>query len=60
MMYLYAGMAAAGVAAMGWGLWAAHRLKAPWDIAAAVAALAGLVAFLIGILLTVLPDFLIT
>jgi hypothetical protein len=53
-------MATAGAAAAGWGLWAAHRLKTPWDIAAAVAALTGLAAFFIGILLAVLPNFFTT
>jgi hypothetical protein len=60
MTYLYACMATAGAAAAGWGLWAAHRLKTPWDIAAAVAALTGLAAFFIGILLAVLPNFFTT
>ena len=60
MTFLYAAMAAAGAAAAGWGLRAAHRLRAPWDSAAALAALAGLVTFILGILLSVLPDFFIT
>jgi crotonobetainyl-CoA:carnitine CoA-transferase CaiB-like acyl-CoA transferase len=60
MTFLYAGMAAAGAAAAGWGLWAAHRFKAPWDIAAAMAALTGIATFFIGILLAVLPNFFTT
>lgn len=47
----------AGVAGMAWGLPAAHRLKSPYDIVAAIAVLFGLVAFALGILLTFIPGF---
>jgi hypothetical protein len=47
----------AGLAAVVWGLPAAHRLKKPYDIAAALAALAGVIATVIGILLTIIPSF---
>ena len=60
MTYLYVVMAAAGAVAAGWGLRAAHRVRTPWDIAAAVAALTGLAAFFIGMLLAALPDFFTT
>ncbi len=60
MIYLYLVMAATGAVTAGWGLWAAHRFRRPWDSASAVASVAGLVAFIIGILLAVLPDFFIT
>ena len=60
MKYLYLIMAATGAVAAGWGLYTAHRVKSPWDSAAAVAALIGLTAFLIGILLAVLPNFFTT
>ena len=60
MTYLYMVMAAVGATVAGWGLYASHRIRAPWDIAAAVASLAGLAAFLIGILLAVLPNFFTT
>ena len=60
MAYLYMVMAAAGAVTTGWGLYTAHRVSAPWDSAAAVAALTGLCAFFIGILLTVLPNFFTT
>ena len=60
MIYLYLVMAVTGAMTTGWGLWAAHRFKAPWDSAAAITAVTGLVAFIIGILLAVLPDFFIT
>lgn len=47
----------AGVAALIWGMPASHRLKAPYDVAAAVASIAGVVLLVIGILLTVIPTF---
>ena len=60
MTYLYIAVAVAGAVTAGWGLRAAHRFKTPWDSLAALAALAGLAAFIIGILLAALPDFFIT
>ncbi len=60
MSYLYAAIAVVGVVAAGWGISASHRLASPKDILAALAALAGVVAFVIGILLAVLPDFFVT
>ena len=60
MINLYLIMAAAGAVTAGWGLRAAHTFKSPWDSAAALSAVAGLVAFIVGILLAVLPDFFIT
>jgi hypothetical protein len=46
-----------GLAAIAWGLPAAHRLRRPFDIAAALAVLAGVVTAAMGILLTIIPDF---
>lgn len=46
-----------GLAAVAWGLPAAHRLTKPWDILASLAALAGLAAVLVGALLAVVPGF---
>ena len=60
MINLFLIMTTAGAMTAGWGLRATHTLKTPWDSAAALAALAGLVTFIIGILLAVLPDFFIT
>jgi hypothetical protein len=57
MMIVYAGMALAGIALICWGLPAAHRLKSPFDILAALAVLAGLVAALLGALLICVPGF---
>ncbi|MBK5274885.1 MAG: hypothetical protein JJE30_07525 [Desulfuromonadales bacterium] len=47
----------AGLAAIVWGLPAAHRLKRPFDIAAALAVLAGVIAAAMGVLLVIIPDF---
>jgi len=55
--YQYILLIIAGLAGMIWGLPAAHRLKSPYDIAAAVAVLCGVVAFALGILLTLIPGF---
>lgn len=55
--YRYIALIVAGLAVMVWGLPAAHRLKFPYDIAAAVAVLCGVVIFALGILLTFIPGF---
>jgi hypothetical protein len=47
----------AGLAAVVWGLPAAHRLRFPFDIAAALAVLAGVVTTAMGILLAIIPNF---
>lgn len=46
-----------GLAAIIWGLPAAHRLRFPLGIAAALAVLAGVVSMSMGILLVIIPDF---
>jgi hypothetical protein len=57
-MALYHGaLIAAGLALIGWGLPAAHRLKSPLDIVAALGALAGVLLGLVGTLLLVVPGF---
>lgn len=55
--YQYIALIIAGLAGIIWGLPAAHRLKRPYDIAAALAALCGVIAFALGILLTFIPGF---
>jgi len=55
--YRYIPLIIAGLAGMAWGLPAAHRLKRPLDIAAALAVLCGVVVFALGILLTFIPGF---
>jgi hypothetical protein len=46
-----------GLAAICWGLPAAHRLTRPLDIAAALAVLAGVVMTAMGVLLLFIPHF---
>lgn len=46
-----------GLAAVIWGLPAAHRLGRPWDILAALAVLGGLSSALVGVLLVAVPGF---
>lgn len=55
--YQYILLIIAGLAAMGWGLPAAHSLKRPLDIAAAALVLFGVITFVLGILLTFIPGF---
>ncbi|WP_243372855.1 hypothetical protein [Geotalea sp. SG265] len=55
--FVYWLMIAAGLAAIVWGLPAAHRLKAPFDSVAALVALLGLIAALLGALLVAVPGF---
>jgi hypothetical protein len=47
----------AGLGAIAWGLPAAHRWRAPFDIVAALAVLAGVIAAAMGVLLVIIPDF---
>lgn len=55
--YQYIPLIILGLAGMIWGLPAAHRLKSPFDIGAAVAVLCGVIAFALGVLLTFIPGF---
>lgn len=55
--YMYILVTLAGLAGIVWGIPAAHRLKRPFDIAAAVAVLGGVIVFALGILLTFIPGF---
>ena len=57
MLILHLTMIAAGLGAVIWGLPAAHRLPRPWDIAAALAVLAGVITALLGTLLAAVPNF---
>jgi len=57
MMAVYIAMAVFGIALICWGLPAAHRLRSPLDILAALAVLAGVVAALLGALLIAVPGF---
>ncbi|KAB0667234.1 hypothetical protein F6V25_00605 [Oryzomonas japonica] len=55
--YQYLALVVVGLAAVIWGLPAAHRLQKPYDIAAALAVLAGVILTAVGILLTIIPSF---
>jgi hypothetical protein len=55
--YQYSVLIVAGLAGMIWGFPAAHRLKNPLDIGAAIVVLCGVVVCTLGILLTFIPDF---
>lgn len=57
MVMFYLALVVVGIALICWGLPAAHRLRAPLDILAALAVLAGVVAALLGALLVVVPGF---
>lgn len=57
MVVLHVAMAVFGIALICWGLPAAHRLKSPLDILAALAVLAGVVTALLGALLIAVPGF---
>lgn len=57
MTILYLALIIGGIAAAAWGLPAAHRLRPPLDILAALTVLAGVVAALLGALLLAVPDF---
>lgn len=55
--YQYILLIIAGLAGIVWGLPAAHRLKSPYDIGAALTVLAGVMVTAVGILLTFIPHF---
>ena len=55
--YQYIALIIAGLAGIIWGLPAAHRLKKPFDIAAAFAVLFGVMIFILGVLLTFIQEF---
>ncbi|HBG05907.1 MAG: hypothetical protein A2075_04135 [Geobacteraceae bacterium GWC2_58_44] len=57
MVLLYVAMAFSGIALICWGLPAAHRLKSPLDVVAALAVLVGVVTALLGALLIAVPGF---
>jgi hypothetical protein len=57
MLILHMTMIGLGIGAIVWGMQAAHCLKKPWDVAAALLVLAGVIIALLGTLLTVIPGF---
>lgn len=56
-MLFHLALIVAGVLAMAWGFPAAHRLRRPFDIVAALVVLAGLCSALLGALLVTVPGF---
>lgn len=54
---LYIPLILAGLAAIAWGLPAAHRLRRPLDMGAALLVVAGVILAVLGVLLTVIPHF---
>jgi hypothetical protein len=56
-LILHLAMIGCGLGAVIWGLPAAHRLRPPLDIAAALAVLAGIILALMGTLLAAVPGF---
>ena len=55
--YQYIALIIAGLAGMAWGFPAAHRLKNPYDIVAAIVVLCGVITFALGVLLIFIPTF---
>jgi hypothetical protein len=58
MGYKYIFLVIAGVVIIATALPAAYRLRSPWSVVAALAALAGVVTSLAGVLLFAVPHFL--
>ena len=46
-----------GLVAITWGLPAAHRMRPPLDIGAALIVLAGVILMAMGVLMTIIPNF---
>jgi hypothetical protein len=57
MGYKYIPLIIAGIAVTAAGLSAAYRCRSPWSALAALAALAGVIASLAGVLLFAVPNF---
>lgn len=55
--YHYIAVIIAGLVGVAWGLPAAHRLKFPFDIGAALVVLCGVIVIALGTLLTFIPHF---
>lgn len=57
MGYRYIPLIIAGLALTAWSLPAAYRIRSPWRVFAAIAALVGVIASLAGVLLLAVPNF---
>ena len=56
-MFLYIIMIPAGLLALGWGFWAAHNAKRPFDLIGSAVIIPGFLTALIGTLLVCVPGF---
>jgi hypothetical protein len=57
MGFRYIPLIVAGLALTAWALPAAYRIRSPWRVFAAMAALVGVIASLAGVLLFAVPNF---
>jgi hypothetical protein len=57
MGFKYIPVIIAGLAITAWALPAAYRVRSPWSVLAALAALAGVITSLAGVLLLTVPNF---
>ena len=57
MGYKYIPLLFDGLAMTAWALPASYRIRSPWRVFAALAALAGVIVFLFGVLLIAVPYF---
>lgn len=53
----YAILILAGIALTAWALPASYKIRTPWRVLAALAALAGLMVTLLGVLMLTVPNF---
>lgn len=58
MGFKYIPLIIAGIVLTAWALPASYRLRSPWHVVAALAALAGVLSTLTGVLLFAVPNFL--
>ena len=56
-MFLNALLVIGGLLVIGWGFWAAHNAKKPFDLLGSFLILVGLAAAIIGTLLLCVPGF---
>jgi hypothetical protein len=57
MGYRYIPLIVAGLALAAWALPASYRIRSPWRVFAAIAAISGVIAALAGVLLLAVPNF---
>ena len=57
MYVLYILMIPVGLLGLGWGFWAAHNAKKPFDVIGSLVILIGFIVALLGTLLVCVPKF---